>query len=602
MTDEELPWFNHDEDGDSVVVPDELFTIQPLGVVEWTHQDVPPTPTPDDEEQQDHSAEHEDFRRPGTQDSGSTEDSASSLGRAVSSMALGTALSRLTGLLRILVLAAALGLTPLADAFNLANTVPNMVFDLVLGGIISATFVPVFVAQLETRKKREAWESISAVLSVSVVILAVATLLCLAFAPLIIDAFTGLHSDQMTKALESQRHTATVLLRWFVPQIFFYGLIALASALLNVHRIFAPPMWVAIANNIVCIVVLWLFAAGGSAPSLAALAQDPGRVTLLGLGSTAGVVVQALLLLPFLARANVQQLWWNLTVKDRAVRAAAKLGAWTLGLVVCNQIALFIILALAFGLGGTGQVSAYSYAWIFFQTPYAVISISIMSAMTPALATAYARDDQAAWRSQFGRSLRQMLVLVLPLSVLLFLFAKPLVELLFSINGGVGEQTTMAGHALAGFALGLPGFCTFQFVIRAMQTRHGGHHAFWLYVVENALTVLLAVSLVGPLGVTGLALANSIAYSLTALGGLVWIKNLAGGIGDKSTFTPLIRVTLSSLAMGVVALIGVNLSASVTVTGLLGRLSVAAVLAGATYSVLLVATSRPRRRRSGDKS
>jgi putative peptidoglycan lipid II flippase len=509
-------------------------------------------------------------------------------------MAIGTGLSRLSGLLRILVLAYALGLTPLADAFNLANTVPNMVFDLVLGGVISATFVPIFVAELETRKRRDAWASISAVLTVSVVILGIATVVCLAAAPLIIDAFTGLHPNHSSADLLSQRHTATVLLRWFVPQIFFYGLIALASALLNIHRVFAPPMWVAIANNVVCIAVLVLFAASGPAPSLAELAGDPGRVMLLGLGSTAGVVVQALLLLPFLGRANVKQLWWNLTLKDRAIKATAKLASWTLGLVVCNQIALFIILALAFGLGGTGQVSAYSYAWIFFQTPYAVISISFMSAITPELASAYAKKDVPGWRNHFGQGLRQMLVLIIPLSMLLFLLAKPLVELLFSINGGVGDQTTMAGHALAGFALGLPGFCTFQFVIRAMQTRHGGHHAFWLYVAENSLTVLFAVGLVGPLGVTGLALANSLAYSLTALGGLWWIKNLADGLGDRATFKPLLRVCVSSLVMGLVVLVAVNLSASITPVGLFLRLLSAGLLGGATYWFCLVVLAQPK--------
>jgi len=592
MTDDELPWFSHDEDGDSIAVPDDLFVVEPIGVVEWTHQPDSPSMPPSDNED-DHG--DEDGEGESSNRTSKDPEAKNTFGRAVTSMAIGTGLSRLTGLLRILVLAYALGLTPLADAFNLANTVPNMVFDLVLGGVISATFVPIFVAELETRKRRDAWASISAVLTVSVFILFAATVLCLAAAPLIIDAFTGLHQDHSSPELLSQRHTATVLLRWFVPQIFFYGVIALMSALLNIHRIFAPPMWVAIANNVVCIAVLVLFAASGPAPSLAELAGDPGRVTLLGLGSTAGVVVQALLLVPFLARANVKRLWWNLTLKDRAIKATAKLASWTLGLVVCNQIALFVVLALAFGLGGTGQVSAYSYAWIFFQTPYAVISISFMSAITPELASAYAKRDGPAWRSQFGRGLRQMLVLIVPLSVLLFILAKPLVELLFSANGGVGDQTTMAGHALAGFALGLPGFCTFQFVIRAMQTRHGGHHAFWLYVAENALTVLFAVGLVGPLGVTGLALANSFAYSLTALGGLWWIKNLADGLGEKATFKPLVRVGVASLIMGVVALVAVNLSASVTPVGLVLRLLAAGLLGGATYWFCLVFLARPKK-------
>ena len=108
------------------------------------------------------------------------------------------------------------------------------------------------------------------------------------------------------------------------------------------------------------------------------------------------------------------------------------------------------------------------------------------------------------------------------------------------------------------------------------------------------MTVLLAVGLVGPLGVTGLALANSIAYCLTAVAGLWWIKNLAQGLGDRATFTPLVRVTTSSLAMGLVALIAVNLSTSVTVAGLLLRLTLAGLLGGATYWFFLVVLVRRR--------
>jgi putative peptidoglycan lipid II flippase len=176
-----------------------------------------------------------------------------------------------------------------------------------------------------------------------------------------------------------------------------------------------------------------------------------------------------------------------------------------------------------------------------------------------------------------------MLTFVIPLSMLLFVVATPLVELLFTVNGSAGTQTTMAGHALAGFALGLPGFCTFQFVIRALQTRHGGHHAFWLYVVENALTVLVALGLVGPLGVTGLALANSLAYSLTAILGLLWIKALAKGIAEPDTFGHLWRVLISTVAMGVVVLVVVNLSASVSVAGLVLRLGGAGLIGAVAW-------------------
>ena len=588
MADDELPeepavpWWEEYR-GDSLELPDDLYLIEPLGVVEWD------------------PGEHASTASTASAKIGEDVAPPARLGRSISSMALGTAFSRLTGLLRILVLAYALGLTPIADAFNLANTIPNMVFDLVLGGVIAATFVPVFIQQLETRKQKDAWRSISAVLTLALVLLGIATVLCVALAPWIIQSFTSLHTGGTTTAsaatLESQRHAATVLLRWFAPQVFFYGLIALTTALLNIQRIFAPPMWVAVANNVVCIGVLILFASAGRAPSLEAMASDPNRLLLLGLGSTLGVVVQALLLLPFLLKTETRYLWWRLDLQDLAVKATMKLGSWTVGLVIANQIALFIILALAFGLGGNGEVSAYSYAWVFFQTPYAIISISVMSGLTPALSSAYAQGDLESYRTQFGKGLRSVLVIILPLSVLLFIVAKPLLQLLLGLHGNGAGQAVMAGHALAAFALGLPGFCAFQLAIRAFQTRHAGHQAFWLYLFENGLTIVLAVLLVDHLGVTGLALANSIAYCAAALIGLLWLRSSTGRLGDTGTFRPLLRVSIASFAMGIVAIVGINVSASTSTGGLVVRLMVCGLGALAAYGLAVVVLAQYERGR-----
>ncbi|HEY5120160.1 MAG TPA: lipid II flippase MurJ, partial [Acidimicrobiales bacterium] len=142
-------------------------------------------------------------------------------GSRVFSMASGTLASRLTGLLRVLVLAWVLGFTPIADAFNLANTVPNMLFDLVLGGVASATFIPVFVERLALDGERRAWKSISSVITGSLMVLAFASVVAWVFAPWIIDGFTIMDhatSARSLSTLVAQRQLATSLLRWFVPQ------------------------------------------------------------------------------------------------------------------------------------------------------------------------------------------------------------------------------------------------------------------------------------------------------------------------------------------------------------------------------------------------
>ncbi|HEV3211753.1 MAG TPA: lipid II flippase MurJ, partial [Acidimicrobiales bacterium] len=189
---------------------------------------------------------------------------------AASTMAAGTLASRASGVARVLVLAWVLGFTPLADAYNLANTIPNMLYDVVLGGIATATFVPVFVERLHRDGERRAWRSISAVVTISTVVLVVASVATFALAPWIIDGFTALNHLGMTRspqALAQQRDVATTLLRWFSPQILFYGLLSLSAALLNVRGRFGAPAWAPIVNNLVCIGVLCWFGAVDPVPS-----------------------------------------------------------------------------------------------------------------------------------------------------------------------------------------------------------------------------------------------------------------------------------------------------------------------------------------------
>ena len=192
------------------------------------------------------------------------------LGGATAGMAVGTTLSRLTGLIRVVAMAAALSGGGFADAYNLANTTPNIITDIVIGGVLAATFVPVFVAELTTHAAKEAWDAISAVVTVTIAILVVATVAFFILTPSIIDLYTSTnhHAD-----VHSQQQVAVFLLRWFVPQLACYGLIALFTALLNTQGKFAAPMFVPIANNLVVIAVLVVPAAVDRRPVTIPLAS-----------------------------------------------------------------------------------------------------------------------------------------------------------------------------------------------------------------------------------------------------------------------------------------------------------------------------------------
>ena len=490
------------------------------------------------------------------------------LDRASFGTAAGTLLSRVTGLLRLVALAAALGGASLANGFNLANSTPNMVHDLVLGGILSATFIPVFVERLAAARPKEAAESISAVVTLSLVVLAAASLLLAVFAPEVIGAYTS----GASAASPAARAVATELLRWFAPQVFFYGLVSLVEAVLATRDRFAVVGVVPVLNNLVAIAVLVAFALAahhlavqGAVP-ISAVEHEQGLVTLLGLGTTLGVAVQALALLPSLARSGVRlrPVW---RPRDPAIRRIVALSGWTFGFVVANQVATFIVLALEYHLGG-GSVSAYTYAYQFFTFPFAVVAVSVMNVASPDMARAFASGRLSLLGRRFTRATRQTLALVLPAAVGYLVLAREAMVLLLQHGAESHHYAELTASVLALFALGLPGFSVFLLEVRAFQAMQDTRTAFVCYVLENATNILLAFVLYSPLGVRGLALSYSVAYTVAAVVGLAVLRERLGPMGGTGLLLAAGRALVLSVAMAfAVALVSALLGAG---TGLLG--------------------------------
>ena len=507
-------------------------------------------------------------------------------GRRMLAMAGGTAVSRGTGLLRVLVLAWVLGFSPLADAFNLANTIPNMLFDLVLGGVLSATFIPVFIEQLAVQGERRAWRSISSVVSVALLTLLVACVVTFVAAPWIIDGFTALqHSPKqlVTPTVVHQRVVATTFLRWFVPQVFFYGVIGIGSALLNIRHRFGVVAWAPIANNLVCIVVLCWFHLVDPSPTLTSVSQHH-HLLWLGLGTSLGVAVQFLCMVPSLARNDLYRLRLRFDFADPALRAIARLGSWTLAVVVTNQVSLYVVLAFAFGIGGNGPVSAYTYGWSFMQMPYAVIVVSVLGVLTPQLAGLATANDAVGFTRRLSQGLRQSLVIIVPCAAALVVLAQPVVGVL--LNHGRLSANLLAGSVVAVLAAGLPGFTVFQLCIRGLQALQRARDVFLLYALENGLTIALCFVL-GRHSMTGLTGAVSLAYTLSAVVALAVLHvqrvPLVGTLASRAVR----RSAVGSLAM---AFVMAGAYAAVTwSTGalLLVRVGLAAVLGIVTYGLVL---------------
>jgi putative peptidoglycan lipid II flippase len=297
------------------------------------------------------------------------------------------------------------------------------------------------------------------------------------------------------------------------------------------------------------------------------------------LGTTLGVVVQAALLLPSLRRAHLH-IHFRWEPAHQAMKTIVRLAGWTFAFVVSSQIALVVILALADGIRPPGQVSAYTYAYTFFQLPYGVVAVSVMSAVTPSLSARWALRDTTGFRHRLAFGMRGMLAIIIPSSIGMLILARPLIDLVLVHGSETSAQGASTAAALAMFALGLPGFCLFLYMVRVLQSMQDTRTAFYLYLVENGVNIIFGVALVGPLGVRGLALSISISYTVAAVAALLVIRHRIGGLGGDNLTRPIKRVVGASAVMAVVTVLAVNVSSATHGIALLARV-VLAVVAGA---------------------
>ncbi len=443
------------------------------------------------------------------------------LGRRSTVMAAGTVASRATGFLRVLALGYALGFNRLSDAYNLANTLPNIVYELVLGGVVSATLVPIFVGLFEDEADEDPWRGVAAITWLVLAVTAGLSVLFALAAPLLASPYAALNHTTQAAA---QKDLTVALMRYFAPQVVLLAGMAVGSAILNARRRFAAPMFAPVLNNVVAIAALIAAPHFITDAGMRSLHLGTGLI-VLGLGTTLGYVAQLLGIAPSLRAigAKLRPVW---DPHHPAVRRAAALSGWTFGFVVANQVAYLIVVALANRRGG--ELSSYQAAFQFFQLPHAVIAVSITGALLPELSVAAARADAAAFDALFRRGLRVIATFLIPAAVVAAVFATPLLRPLIAHGELTDNALETTASTLSAFALGLPGFSAFILCTRALQARRDTRRVFYLYVVENGINVALALALYPSLHVRGLALSYSAAYTISAVLAAVTVWRVNG--------------------------------------------------------------------------
>ncbi|CAL9486487.1 lipid II flippase MurJ [Nocardiopsis dassonvillei] len=396
---------------------------------------------------------------------GSTHTAPGNLARSSAIMALGTVFSRVTGFVRTIILAAAIGTQMLGDAYQVAGMVPYMVYDLLIGGLLASVFVPFLVKRRKLDSDggdRTEQRLVTLMLSALLVITLVSMLLSEWFIRIYAGEFTG-----------AQFEVSVVMARYLVTQIFFIGASGLASAMLNARGRFGAPMWAPVLNNLVIIGVgLWFLNIAG--PGRTPETVPSGELMLLGLGTAAGQVVQALVLLWALAAAGFR---WRprLDLRGAGLGEAAQAASWMMLYIVVAQLGALVSTNVASRAGtraaelgfesGSG-IAAYKFASMLFQLPYAIIAVSVITALLPRMSEHVAAGRRDQVRSDFSRGLRLSSVLIVPISVAMIVFAIPFCVMIYAQGSTSAEDAAAIGRILMVFCVMLIPFTLFQLQMR----------------------------------------------------------------------------------------------------------------------------------------
>ena len=466
-------------------------------------------------------------------------------------MALGTLASRGTGFLRTLVLVYVLGNAVVSQAYNNANTLPNAIYDLMLGGILTSVVVPLLVnAAKRDADGGEAYDQ--RIFTLTTVALAVLTLVATLAAGLLVD----LYAHDLTPA---QHHLTVLFAFFFIPQIFFYGVSSLAGGVLNARGHFAAPMWTPAINNIVVIAVLLMYVAiGGTASSATAI--TPGQVQLLGFGTTLGIVAQTVALIPFLHRVGFH---WHPRFDFRRDEVAeiVRMAAPLFGYILTTQVSFLVVQNVAnaaYQHAADDGFSTYTYAWQLFQLPYAIVGISVITALLPRM-SAHASDRRFGdVRRDFSGGVRLSSAVVVPASLILLVLGAPLAEAVL----GYG-QMTIAGARYIGlvfgiFSLGLVPYMMFQLMLRVFYAMHDSKTPMFIGVavmITNIALSLFSLSTL-PAGhvVEGVAAAFGIANVVGTV--IAWgiLSGRMRGLDGHRIASSLIRMHLAAIPGAIFAL------------------------------------------------
>jgi putative peptidoglycan lipid II flippase len=517
-------------------------------------------------------------------------------------MALGTVVSRASGFIRNIVIAQALGFAIFADTYNAANTVPNMIYILLVGGALNSVFVPQLVrAMKEDQDGGQAYAE--RLLTLTGVVLLAISVLAVVAAPLVIQAAAhGLTAE----GSHAEYTLAVTFARYCLPQIFFYGVFVMLGQVLNARGRFGAMMWTPILNNVVVITTFGLFLVVAG-DGLSASTITPAETRLLGVGTTLGISVQALTLIPYL-RASGFRYRPRFDWRGVGLGKVGQLAKWTMLFVLINQLGYLVVTNVATAVSHQGKLrhipfgigySSYSNAYLLFLLPHSIMTVSVVTALLPRMSRAVTEDRVGDVRDDVSSSLRTIGVLIVPAAFTFLALGPQIAGAMYLFGGRVTQgDTREIGYVLMAFALGLIPFSAQYLLLRGFYAFEDTRTPAMIAVAINAVNVVLVLTsyAVLPLRwiVVGMAAGYGISYSVGLTISARILRRRLGGLDGTAVLRTYTRLIVAAGAAGLAAFIVAKGCTAVAGDGFAGSV-LAVILGGAAMGAGYVLVARQMR-------
>ncbi len=461
-------------------------------------------------------------------------------------MSLCTLVSRATGFVRTWAMAFALGNTVMAAGFSLANNLPNMIYELVAGGVLSTAFLPIYLQQRNQHGTKASSDYASNLLSIAVVFLGVIALLASIFAPQVIvtqSLFSSASSETVTSAVW--------FFRFLAFEIVFYGISAVFSGILNAEREFFWPAISSVFMNIIAIIGFFGYPFIASSNAQAA-------TTWLGITMLASIAVMAFVQMPALLKTGIR-FRFLIDFNGEGFRDTIKLALPAIACTAINLVSLSVMNSCALHVAANGP-SSISYAWMWYQFPYGVLGVALSTAMFTEMSDAVSRKDRIRFRENMLAGLSTTLMLIIPMAAMLFSCAYELIGLYSAGRFSAGDIEPIA-TLLMGWAINLPIYAAYMFVYRVFSALKDMKTVAICNAVLTCFQVLFYVTFTGVIklgpfegfGLIGIAVGDICFYTLMLITLLTILQKRMSSLNIASIAPSVFKVTIASLVGGVAA-------------------------------------------------